>query len=242
MIFPLLVFIIFIFVWYFPVWRRQGEPRMSGKTFCASAFLGGVPVFLLCFFLQVGLDVLQGRTIAPLPNIIEDSYIGGGLIEEALKFLAAYIVIRKTEPESKAGYALVFGAVGLGYEAMESLFLIDSVLAGVERGVFALHIIWQFWMGLYFWEYRQAKLAGSAGAARKNLCLAFAVPVFLHGTNDFLAFMAENELAAMDAAADSPAPWSGALLPFIAVLLVFQVITFRKTLRAAMESCPGSGD
>lgn len=249
---PLLIFTIFIFVWYFPVWKRQGtEERLPRWTIAKSIAVGMVPVFLVIILLQVAFGFLQrALPLSPVAFTASDSYLSAALVEETVKFLGAYLVIRKVCPKRKVDYVLIFGAVGLGYEVTETLLLLDSVIAGLGRGIFALHIIWQFWMGMFYWEYRQAKLRGDRNAARKNLLLAFLIPVILHGTNDFLAFMAEKGFSAVDPAMlenfsgvadlspelEAAGWWTAALLLFMAVEIVFQIITFRMALRTAKES------
>ena len=247
-----LIFIAFDFVWYFPVYRRQGlTDRLPRRTVPVSILVGLIPVFLASIFVQFGGGFLR-RAIpfSEVANLALDSYFDAALVEELMKFLGAYLIVRKVCPKRKVDYVLIFGAVGLGFEVTESLLLMDSAIAALGRGVFALHIIWQFFMGMFFWEYRQAKQLGDRHGVRKNLCLAFGVPIVLHGTNDFLAFMAERALNTLDAAApetleavEALAPeteaagvWMLLLLIFLVVQIVFQIVTFKMALKTAKES------
>ena len=248
-----IVFLIFVFVWYFPVWHRQGkEESLPRFTIAKSVFMGLIPGFLLIILLQIGLGYLfRALPLSDTAFTACDCYIGAAVVEEFVKFLMAYVVIRKVQPERKVDYVLIFGAVGLGYEVTETLLLLDSVIAGIGRGIFALHIIWQFFMGTYFYKYREAKQNGNETQARRSLLLAFGVPVFIHGTNDFLAFMAEKYLGVLDAGSlenfsaeaqnitpelEAAGWWTAALLVFMLFEIIFQIITFRMALRAAKES------
>lgn len=241
----LVIFLIFVFVWYFPVWRRQGKTdRLPRWTILKAILLGLIPGFLAIILLQIAAGYLEkALALSGAAYRASDSYISAALVEECVKFLGAWLILRKAAPKRKVDYALIFGAVGLGYEVTETaLGLSGSLLGGVIRGVFALHIIWQLWMGLYYYEYRRSKLAGDEKGKRKNFLLAFGVPVLLHGTNDFLAFMAEDSFNLAQAAGESGAEmtvyavWIGLLIFFMLAQLVFQIITFKKALRAAEES------
>lgn len=242
------VFLIFVFVWYFPIWRRQGKTdRLPRGTIAVSILLGLIPAFILIIALQIPIGYLEKALFASRTAFLaSDAYISAALTEECVKFLFAYLVIRKVKPKRKVDFALILGAVGLGYEVTESLLgLGGSVLGSVFRGVFAMHIIWQLWMGLYYYEYRQAKLSGDGEGRRKNFLLAFLVPVLLHGTNDFLVFMAEDSFKALDfealeqglpGEAVAAVVWLVILGLFMAGALVYQIITFKKALKAAKES------
>ena len=249
----LVVFIAFVFVWYFPVWLRQGmKNRLPKGTVFKSIALGFVPGFLAIIVFQILFGYAERKlNLSGTAYYAVDSFICAALTEELIKFFAARLIIRKVEPKRKVDYALVFGAVGLGYEAVETFLGLDSVWAGIIRGVFALHIIWQLWMGLFYWEYRQAKERGDRAGVKKNLALVFLVPIFFHGMNDFLAFMAEDRLQAMNAAAlpenfmtgtslapeaEAAAVWFLILFGFMIVQLVYQIVTFRMALKTAKQS------
>lgn len=242
----LVIFLIFIFVWYFPVYKKQGQMnRMSKKTVPLTILIGMIPTFIAIILVQIPLGwLLQALSLPDIPRIAFDSFICAALVEELLKFFTAYLILRKVNPQRKVDYVLIFGAVGLGYEVTETLLGLDSMLAGAFRGVFALHIIWQFWMGMYYWEYRNTSASG------KNLALTFAVPILFHGLNDFLAFTVENKAAGLDldllqSVTDVSAltaeqteflVWFGVLFLFMIVEIVFQIATFRRAVRTAKES------
>ena len=249
---PLLLFVIFIFVWYFPIWKRQGKKEKLPRFTIAKAIgTGMIPGFLVIILFQVVLGYLQKALALPVAwDSAFSSFIGAALVEETVKFLGAWLIIRKVKPVRKVDYVLIFGAVGLGYEVTETLLLLDSVIAGVARGIFAQHIIWQLWMGMFYWEYCRAKENNDREACRKNLVSAFFVPFVLHGINDFVAFMAENAMKGMDngmlenmqAAGvmtpelESAAVWVAVMLLFMVFEFVFQILCFKKALKVAKQS------
>ncbi len=241
-----LIFFIFIFVWYYPVYKGQGKTnRLSGKTVLKGVLIGMIPVFLAVVLLQIGGGyLLRALHLTGIGSMAFESFFNAAVIEEFLKFFGAWLIIRKLKPQRCVDYVLILGSVGLGFEVAETALLLDSVVAGVFSGIMALHIIWQYWMGLHFFKYREAKQANDAGAARKNLILAFVVPIIMHGLNDFLAFVVESKAGSIDMSnleINTPettgfAIWIGALFLFIAIEIVYQIITYRKALRAARES------
>ena len=247
---PLILFVIFVFIWYFPIWIGQGKTnRPSRWTIPLAILFGAIPLAIAAIVLQSFLGYGQRALALPeVANMAVDAFISAGVIEEGLKFLTAFLIIRKVDPKRKVDYVLIFGAVGLGYEITETLLGLDSIWAGLIRGVLASHVIWQLWMGMFFWELRQAKLRNDAKGVRKNAIRMFAVPVLWHGVHDFIAMITTAKVDAVDPAVlSNPDAYSSPELTVAAVLgiiflilllaeLVFQIIILRKGLRVAKES------
>lgn len=248
---PLIIFLIFVFVWYFPVYCGQGKTeRLSHRTVPIAILTGMIPVFAVVLLIQIGLGRFYKLiSVSGMLYTALDAFVSAALVEEFVKFVAGYLIVRKTKPQRGVDYVLIFGAVGLGYEVTETLLQLDSVIAGIVRGVFALHIIWQFWMGLYYWKFRDAKRLSDSKSAVKNITLAFVVPIVLHGMNDFLLFVIQEKMKAGDSVItenvsgmetvideESMLLWVGALLLFMVIEIVFQIVTFRKALREARKS------
>lgn len=246
MILPLIIFLVFVFVWYFPVYRKQGNmDRLPKKTVPIAIGVGLIPVFIATILVQFGLGyLLKFLGLTGIPYFAFDAFIIAALVEEMVKFLGAFLIVRKVKPKREVDYALIFGAVGLGFEVLETIICLDNVLVGAERGVFALHIIWQLWMGLYFYRYHQAKQMNDKAAAKKNLTLALLVPIVIHGMHDFLAFVTADKVEKLDinnlanaASAETAVTiWLVVLCTFLIFEIVFQIITYRKALKAARES------
>lgn len=244
----LIIFLIFVLVWYLPVYRRQGKTdRLPRRTVPISILGGLIPGFLVIILLQLGLGyAVKPIKLSGIPSAAFESFISAALIEEGVKFLTGYLIVSKAKPKRKVDHALIFGAVGLGYEVTETCLMLDSPISGVFRGVFALHIIWQLWMGLYYFEYSRAKQRNDMPSARKELALALFVPFFMHGMNDFVIFVFESRQSAVDlehfgtgsltAGETAFLVWAAATFLFLIAEIVFQIVTFRKALRASGES------
>ena len=84
---------------------------------------------------------------------------------------------------------LVFGFVGMGYEIAESMLIADP-LAGIARGIFVAHIMYQFVMGHFFFESIHAKNLGNDADAKKNMFYSLAIPMLIHGINDLFCELA----------------------------------------------------
>lgn len=240
MLLPIITFTIFVFVWYFPVWYNQRKTNMLPKrTILKSVLVGMIPCAISILLIQIGLGfVVRSIKLQGLWLDAEEAYITAALVEECVKFFGAYLIIKKLKPSRKVDYVLIFGGVGLGYEIFETLLQLDSVLAGMIRGVFALHVIWQLWMGMFYWEYVQAKKSGNTAAKTKNFLLAFGVPIFLHGTNDFLLFVAEKFIGNPDAVQSmgNEDGWITAFIVFMALQIAFQIYTTKLAVKISKDS------
>ena len=231
-----LVFAIFSFVWYYPAYKKQGNvDRLPGKAYRRAILFGIFPATILLLSAQLLLTYV--RKLLPLGTVAHnlwEAFLSAAAVEEGVKFLFAWLVIRKFEPKRKIDYALIFAAVGMGYQIAESLMMMDGVVTALIRGIFAYHVLWQYWMGLYFFDYRQAKARGDEGAARKALLLSVGVPFLLHGLNDFIAFM--NGAAVEGGIETEIGAWVFAFLLFVIASIVYLIITMKKVFRAAKES------
>lgn len=237
----ILIFLICAFLWYFPLYKKQGKTdRMPGKFLIFAILAGAIPAFIAIVALQIpigwGLNALK---LSPAAHDFLDAFVSAALVEELIKFLCGYIILRIARPRRCIDCILLFGGVGLGYEITESLMTLDSTITGLVRGVFAYHIVWQFWMGLFYWRFMQAEKGKRFGPA----LAAFGVPMLLHGLNDFICFMFSNVCVpvfaeeALSAAQEKAVTiWLLAFLGFIVVSIVFAIITMKKCFREAKLS------
>lgn len=183
------VFIFFVFVWFFPVVLKQRKNGFASvKSILLTILTGLVPATLVL----LALEVIFGW-ICRWTGIVNREILYGvlkalimyALIEEGVKFFFADIAVKKQKDATKIDYIVLFGAIGLGYEIVESLMLgIGNVAAAVIRGAFVAHIMYQFIMGAHFFEYKKAKSTGNEQRAKKELLLALLLPFLLHGVND----------------------------------------------------------
>lgn len=232
---PALIFFIFVFVWYFPVWKMQGkEGRLKNYVLPISILIGALPVIGLTFVTTIFLSRFTPMSLPYAGRLFYRTFISVAFVEESFKLIGALIVILIFKPKRKIDYVLIFGAVGMGFEITESFMDFSNIISGVIRGLFALHIIWQMWMGMYFYEFIKAKERKLPGKMIGSILLFFILPFLIHGANDFLvdytvALMGSGE-------SDSAVMFIVLLILFSILEIVYQIITYRKALRISKES------
>ena len=184
----LILLLIFIFIWYRPVLKRHKETGgyVDRKTECKALFFGLVPaaiVLLLCEIAMGWIFKLTGASDHEVLMCFLKAFIMYGVIEEATKYGFARLALRKLERAKKIDIMIVFGFVGMGYEIAESM-LIANPFAGIARGIFVAHIMYQLIMGHFFFESIRAKNLGDDAGAKKNMLYSLAIPMLIHGIND----------------------------------------------------------
>ncbi len=155
---------------------------LIGKVF----FAGVLAVFPAVLLEDLLLSDLSPE-IGDILLLIYMSYIGIGLPEELVKFLAvlllAYNSSEFNEPFDGVVYAV---ASSLGFATLENLFYVleGGVLVGIARAILAVpsHALDGAVMGIYLGK---AKMMGYGG----GLTRALMYPVLLHGTYDLLLFV-----------------------------------------------------
>lgn len=234
---PILFFLLFAMIWYYPVWQKQGKlHRLSGKRFFLGLFLGAIPAMLICLILQTGIGILCSRLhFSSVITHLIDALICAALIEEGFKFFFAKITCKKSNANYRIDYVLLFGAVGLGFQIIESVMAIDGVLTAIIRGVLAYHIIWQFWMGYYYYDLLDAKESGDKKKKAKAFFMTFIVPIFMHFACDFIAFMAVDAVNAEDLSGSGIETWAFAFVAFILFSIIFLFKTLKMVYKAAKE-------
>lgn len=240
------IFLICAFLWFFPIYRRQGKTdRMPVRYLIFAILAGAIPAMIAILALQIplgwGLEALKLKQTA---RILMESFASAGLIEELVKFLCAFVIVKIAKPKHCIDYVLLFGGVGLGYEISESIMLIESPLTAIIRGAFAYHILWQFWMGLFYWKLLQAKGNERIGCA----FAAFGVPFALHGLNDFCCFLISNATQGLaEGAVLTEVQESAAVFGFVAFVgitllcVAFNIVTMIECVsntKAEREAAP----
>lgn len=229
-----ILLIILSLIWYFPVYRRQGEVDRLPLRVCLKAiFVGMVPVFLCSILVQGLMGFIPGRNALPqLAKLAVSAFIEAGLVEELAKFTGAYLILKKVQPTRKLDYVLIFGGVGLGFHLTESLMGTsgDGVLLTAVRAVLVLHLLWQYWMAMEYFEYRKGVNAGDKRLLRRTLLF----PILFHGLNDFLAFACSEAVLS-----ESQELAAAAFLLFVVwmvVIIVYMVYIMRRVKRVVKES------
>ena len=233
---PFLIYAIFSLLWFFPPYKKQGRlGKPKGWTYWKAFLLGLIPATILLLLCQFAITYLMKQfSVSSAVYHAVDAFVCAALIEECVKFLFAVLVVKKADVTRKIDYALLFGAVGLGYQAAETFMMLDSVLSAILRGAFAYHLMWQMCMGLFFYEAVRAKEAGNQRRYKWKLLLSFAVPIILHGFNDFIIFMAQDAMAG--GSEEAKGTWILAFVVFLAVMIAFVILTEKRVFRAARES------
>jgi hypothetical protein len=186
----LIVLLIFIFIWFRPVLKRKKEAGgyVDRKTEVIALIFGLIPatlVLLLCQFALGWVFKLTGISDHRMLVGALKAFVMFGAIEELTKYAFARLALKKYETLKKIDIMVIFGLVGMGYEITESMML-GNVFAGIARGIFVAHIMYQFIMGHFFYESIRAKNQGNDAVARRNRIFCFAIPMLIHGFNDYV--------------------------------------------------------
>lgn len=189
---PGLVLMLYIFK------KDRVEKEPAGLLF-KLLLLGAVFSFVPAILERIGdgiLDRLYPR--GGLMYYILDAYVVVALSEEGMK---RFVLRRKTwsNPSFNCSFdAIVYAAyVSLGFALLENLIYVFGYGAGsglstaLVRAVTAIpaHFFNSVFMGLYFGRAKECELRGDAAGKSSNMKKSLLVPVLLHGSYDFLAFI-----------------------------------------------------
>lgn len=224
---------VFAFLWFLPLYRKAAGPdRVRTKPL--------VTAFLLAFFVTFAVGIaFQGLLgfIYRWAGVADESlvrhflkaFISYALVEEAIKLLTGLIVLKVFKIRGAKNYILVFGMIGIGFELIETfLYTLDAgILASIFRSIFALHIFCQIWMGIYVYRAHKCKELSDDGGAKRNMALAFFVPVLIHGIHD-----ASSAAAGLGEGHGTAGQVIMAiiLLGCLAMDAVFAILTFKKAM------------
>ena len=241
----ILIFLVFLFIWVYPPYRRQGKEGMPAKKWYLFNFLiTAIPGFVVAVILQLLLQAVTDRMTAPTVVIILiDAFLSAGVFEEVIKFFGGRLLLKRSQAVRKIDYIFLFAASGIGFELTESIFsVLDGNLIGsVIRGVFCLHVFWQIYMGAHYYEYRKAKETGNQRAACGQFFRFLIVPILLHGLNDF-GVLWILEVSSTDLALQDDMQIAAALLAIgiaLVVGIIFiirtEIMVYREANRSRMQ-------
>ena len=177
----------------------------------------------LISFPLMGIGVVPTEA-ATVGEYLRLAVFGAGIPEELAKFAMLWLFLRRCRYFDEYVDGIVYAAcVGLGFAAVENImYLIQNFQAwayvGAMRALFSVpgHFFFAVVMGYFF------ALAKFSGNKRRNMFLAFFVPMILHGIFDALLLLA-------DASANVSESDQGVLLiAFIIFDIVIWVIGKRK--------------
>jgi RsiW-degrading membrane proteinase PrsW (M82 family) len=230
MIIGILTAIIMV-LWILPAYLKTPKDYRLDKKFIIKTILMGLVVgFIGAFILQI----IAGAIFANVLKIPQDSllyeflkaFIMFGIIEELMKFSAGSFSLKKSKFQSKFDYMIIFALAAFGFTLLETTMASSGGLAGIFRAFFPFHIMWQIFMAAHLYEYKVAKMNNDSKTMKKELAIAFAVPILMHGCCDFSTVLIGNALSSIQSTMGTLDIIS-LILPLIYMvsLIIFTIIT-----------------
>ncbi len=203
----LVLLLIFIFIWFRPVLKRQKEVGgyVDKKAEITALLFGLIPATIMLLLCEIGLGwvfKLTGISDHRMLNAAMKAFVMYGVIEELTKYAFAHPVLKKYETLKRIDIMVIFGFVGMGYEIAESPIL-GNPFAGIVRGIFVAHIMYQFIMGHFFYESIRAQNLGNEALAKRNRIFCLAIPILVHGINDYICELVSVIMEANPSIAES---------------------------------------
>lgn len=178
---PVLILVVFIY--------RKDSQKPEPISMIIKALLYGVAS---CF---VSLAITCFQEESEIDSVC-DAFVGAALPEEFAKLLMLWLLVRKSKYFDEPIDAIVYAAcVSLGFAGLENvLYLIDEVdflSTGIMRACFSVpgHFCFAVFMGYY---YALAHFGSTHNI--RNYCLAYIIPVILHGVYDGLLSLNDDDI------------------------------------------------
>ena len=170
-------------------------------------FLGVVscaPALLFEWLFSMAIDVTFGGA-GTITYLAIYAFFGVGIVEEFVKFLAAYIPTWRNRHFNykfdgvvyclfaSMGFAALENALYLLSYSQDSFLLVtteETVRYGIERGLLAIpaHGMCAIFMGYYYGNAKYLKSYGDRSGCRKSLVRGFVIASSLHAFYDFCLF------------------------------------------------------
>ena len=225
-ILPAVVLMVYIYIQD----THEKEPIGLLLTIFFLGVLSALPAIILEKLADIVINVTFGGT--KLIYYAMTAFFGVAIIEEGVKFLAAYLMTWRNKHFNYKFDGIVYCLFGsMGFAAIENvLYLVvenmfsdyQSVLSmGIQRGFLAIpcHAMCGIFMGYYYGNAKYEKSYGRRSACRKNLFTGFMVACSLHAFYDFCLF---TEMGLF-------------LVLFFIFVVVADIYTFIKVLKAKKE-------
>lgn len=230
MIMGILTAIIMV-LWILPAYLKAPKDYRLDKKFIIKTILLGLVIgFIGAFILQIILGSIFAMVLKiPQESLLYEflkAFIMFGLIEELMKFSAGSFSLKKSKFQSKFNYMFIFALAAFGFTLLETTIASSGGLAGIFRAFFPFHIMWQIFMGAHLYEYKVAKMNDDSKTMKKELALAFAVPILMHGCCDFSTTLIGNAASLIQSTMGT-LDLISLILPliYIIVLIIFTIIT-----------------
>lgn len=177
---PALLLIYYIF--------RKDQLKPEPKWQLIKGFFFGVAS--ACFVLMVfaGCESPRDESPIPLGGAILQAFWYAAIPEELSKFLMLWLLVRRNRFFDENIDGVVYSVcVGMGFAGAENiLYLISNydswVFVGISRALISVPC--HFFLAVVMGYYYSLAHFGDETRKRKNLCLAIAVPILMHGAID----------------------------------------------------------
>ena len=157
--------------------------------------LSAIPAVLLEWGAEKMIDITFGGT--HLLYYAVDAFFGVAIIEEGVKFLAAYFLTWRNKNFNYKFDGIVYCLFGsMGFAAIENVMYVfmggsDMALStGISRGLLAIpcHGMCAIFMGYYYGNAKYLKSYGDRLGCKRNMITGFLLASSLHAFYDFCLF------------------------------------------------------
>ena len=184
-----------IAVLLFYIYRKDNKsPEPVGLL--AKTFFIGVLAVPLSLCISTPLEALGIYSLEPttITGAVSVAFFGAAIPEEIAKFILLWWAVRKNRYFDEKMDGIVYAVcISLGFAALENIMYLftnpDSFIeVGISRALFAVpgHFCFGILMGYY---YSLAKFTPQAH--HRNIVLALAAPIIVHGTYDAILFVVD---------------------------------------------------
>ena len=230
-ILALVIFFIFVLVWYLPLFLKHKKAGLEPAKFYLLAFVLGLASMAIALALQLGLQkIIDVSGVAnKLPTVAVvclETLLSASLIEELSKYAMGRLATWRVPNLSEAGCMLLFGMVGLSFEVVETFMGGVDLGTSIFRGVTAMHIFFQLWMGKFWWRAMNAKAKGDGSGFVKYTLISVLVPIIAHWLWDFGAMLMSGQ------GGSGELMFAGAVLVIVAAVAII-VATLRTCYKTA---------
>ncbi|MCR5542959.1 MAG: PrsW family intramembrane metalloprotease [Eubacterium sp.] len=160
--------------------------------------LSAIPAIILEKIAEIIIDLIFGGM--PMLRLAISAFFGVAIIEEGVKFIAAYLPTWRNRHFNYKFDGIVYCIAGsMGFAAIENvLYLVQQyyldntqiISMGVQRGLLAIpaHGMCAIFMGYYYGNAKYAKSYGDRAGCRGFLIKGYLIACSLHAFYDFCLF------------------------------------------------------
>ena len=210
--------------------RRLDKIEQEPKALIGKLLLFGALTTISAIILE-RLGTIALDTFVPedtLPYLVIDNFLIVALVEEMGKFVVLKLCTWRNPNFNYTYDAVVYAvATSLGFAALENIlyvFLLGGVPTAIMRALTAVpgHCMFGIFMGYFYGLAKKAEFWGYSSKKYRNLFLACAAPILVHGFYDFTLTVGT---------------WD-ALLLFLVFYLTCLVVAFIRIRKMAGEDIP----